>query len=555
MPSPTVLADEGVKAVAAGRYEEGIEKLSEALKERPAPLWLLERSKAYLRTNDFDLALYDAEKALRVAFDRANRDLMTEAQLRRAIALFRLGRYADADICAAWVTKLVDGSRATVDDGQQNKVDENGDYTESVASITEEVKPDARDRLATAMTGNGGRSKGVSLKNQAISWRLQALTKLEQLPVGHAGRKVNISEKYPQPAAAPPARKAKKDAEPTDGDGAGDSKREEDDTSRASGSTRDAWERLWKQYRVVHAKNSVRTSFYQNDATLTIDFFAKNVPADRFALQADFENLTIGPIPAIHPDTIRVHLWGRIKPAETKQTIKSMKVELVLQKETLGKWPTLQRDSVDLLDNISVGTASQPSFPQFSAFIARTRYKAPEELDLPDFSRDQNLWYGALLDKLQAGLGEQSSPLASAGLSASPNPATEATLVAPDQERATPGKDDHVRASNPVPLSTPSSGGAGPASAPAYPTSSKKGPVNWDKFDAGGDVDEDESQNDVNKFFQKLYEGADEDTKRAMMKSYVESNGTSLSTSWAEAKDKTYKTQPPDGAEAKRWDE
>ena len=38
------------------------------------------------------------------------------------------------------------------------------------------------------------------------------------------------------------------------------------------------------------------------------------------------------------------------------------------------------------------------------------------------------------------------------------------------------------------------------------------------------------------------------------MKSYVESNGTSLSTSWADAKDKQYQTEPPDGVDAKRWD-
>ena len=44
---------------------------------------------------------------------------------------------------------------------------------------------------------------------------------------------------------------------------------------------------------------------------------------------------------------------------------------------------------------------------------------------------------------------------------------------------------------------------------------------------AGGDAA-------VNGFFQQLYANADEDTKRAMLKSYTESGGTSLSTDWKE---------------------
>lgn len=41
-------------------------------------------------------------------------------------------------------------------------------------------------------------------------------------------------------------------------------------------------------------------------------------------------------------------------------------------------------------------------------------------------------------------------------------------------------------------------------------------------------------------FFQHLFAGADDDTRRAMMKSYVESNGTSLSTNWDEVKSKDF---------------
>ncbi|KAI5780771.1 SGS domain-containing protein [Geopyxis carbonaria] len=109
---------------------------------------------------------------------------------------------------------------------------------------------------------------------------------------------------------------------------------------------------------------------------------------------------------------------------------------------------------------------------------------------------------------------------------------------------------------------------------PVYPTSSKSGPKDWDQVAAAltakskkeknkdGDPDgegEAEYESDyeggdpVNFFFKKLYKDADEDTRRAMMKSYVESNGTALSTNWSEVGNGKVETSPPDGMEAKAW--
>lgn len=39
-----------------------------------------------------------------------------------------------------------------------------------------------------------------------------------------------------------------------------------------------------------------------------------------------------------------------------------------------------------------------------------------------------------------------------------------------------------------------------------------------------------------------------------MMKSFTESNGTSLSTNWDDVKEKRVETVPPDGVEAKKWE-
>lgn len=104
-----------------------------------------------------------------------------------------------------------------------------------------------------------------------------------------------------------------------------------------------------------------------------------------------------------------------------------------------------------------------------------------------------------------------------------------------------------------------------------YPTSSKSGPKNWDKLandmskkpnkDAqegeegtSGDAGiEDEEGDPTTNFFKTLYKGADPDTQKAMMKSYQESNGTALSTNWADVSKGRVETSPPDGMEAKKW--
>ncbi|KAM0434017.1 hypothetical protein ACHAPT_003961 [Fusarium lateritium] len=84
-----------------------------------------------------------------------------------------------------------------------------------------------------------------------------------------------------------------------------------------------------------------------------------------------------------------------------------------------------------------------------------------------------------------------------------------------------------------------------------YPSSSRTGPKNWDKL---GDEEEAEDTSDVNYFFKKLYQGASPEQQRAMMKSFTESSGTSLSTDWNDVKDRTVETVPPEGVEAKKWE-
>ncbi|CAM6088655.1 unnamed protein product [Calypogeia fissa] len=91
------------------------------------------------------------------------------------------------------------------------------------------------------------------------------------------------------------------------------------------------------------------------------------------------------------------------------------------------------------------------------------------------------------------------------------------------------------------------------------PVAPKKPTKNWDKLEAEvrkAEKDEKlEGDAALNKLFQDIYSNADEDTRRAMNKSFVESNGTVLSTNWKEVGSKKVDGSPPKGMEMRKWEQ
>ncbi|EDS31030.1 chaperone binding protein [Culex quinquefasciatus] len=86
----------------------------------------------------------------------------------------------------------------------------------------------------------------------------------------------------------------------------------------------------------------------------------------------------------------------------------------------------------------------------------------------------------------------------------------------------------------------------------------KKTHHDWDKISKDIEKAEAEEKPEgeaaVQDLFRKIYADANEDTKKAMMKSFYESGGTVLSTNWQEVGAKPVEVKPPDGCEFKKWD-
>ncbi|KKA26631.1 hypothetical protein TD95_002649 [Thielaviopsis punctulata] len=439
--SSTTLAAAGDQALKNRDWSTAISKYSAALAQSTSPLWLLNRSKAYIGLADFPSALADANAAYHAALSRANRKLMADAQYRRAVAFLRLGEHANADCAARWALQLLGTQPVSAPDTETTDVDADGNYVprkEEVAAAVRELIGGLRSEAM--MQVNPARNQLVAIQ----SFRQQCLGAMEKLPAGDKGWKPTASK-------VPPKDENKTQAVAT---------------PKAEGTQPAA---ATAKANTMAAKD-LRTDFYQSTDKATLSVFVKGVDKSKFSVKfvpcADASTSTtvyLCGLPLGQEDvSVKLALGGPVTIAESSFRVSPVKIELSLKKATASKWP------------------------------------------------------GGLEGKPETASPDNAASTESASVTATP---------------AAPA---------PAPA----------AAAPSYPTSSKKGPVNWDKL-AGDDNDDDDK--DVNKFFKQLYAGSTDDQRRAMMKSFVESNGTSLSTDWASVKDGTVETKAPEGVEVKPW--
>ncbi|XP_071440744.1 protein SGT1 homolog [Hetaerina americana] len=101
-------------------------------------------------------------------------------------------------------------------------------------------------------------------------------------------------------------------------------------------------------------------------------------------------------------------------------------------------------------------------------------------------------------------------------------------------------------------LNAPTSSGP-----PKYPSSALKA-HDWDKLVGQLSKEEEEEKPEgdaaLNALFQKIYTEGNDEVKKAMNKSFMESGGTVLSTNWSEVGKDKVDMKPPDGLEWRKWD-
>ncbi|GFF40440.1 lanosterol synthase [Aspergillus lentulus] len=472
-------AAEGDKALANSDCPTAIRYFTQALTELPrAPAYYIKRSTAFSRLKaadggpNFHAALLDAEIALTLARERAKRELILSAQMRRGIVLYQLERYGDA----AFVFSTLQDKIGTSTEGQ-----------------------DRSEKVKDAMAGGATRSSAKKGYEQELPiWTLKVKGKLSKLAEGDEKARVTIEE-FPKGVSIPSEKDLKKQLDAFKAGKVEEGSTQAQTTSsddKTTDSTKTSTRTAESQATIGNAPpamsttspstgpstEKVRHEWYQSHDSVVVTLYVKGVPKDSVDTELKDESAAIQfPLPSGADYAFTLDpLFAPIDPSASKVSVMSTKIELVLRKKTAGqKWGALEASSssAKLADRQAiVGAApaaeSGPSYPTSSRRGAKD-------------------W-----DKVAS------------------------TLTA----KKSKGKDKERNAEK----------------------DAKAGEDNGDESDGADSIDSDYGTGDpVDAFFKKLYANADPDTRRAMVKSYVESQGTSLSTNWKEVSQGKVEARPP----------
>lgn len=279
-------ARKGAAALASGDFKAAVSDYTEALAQNPQAVdYYIKRSTAYTRLSppNHELAFKDAELAVVQATKRAKRELIGQAQLRRAIALFSLERWADSKQCLAWVKKC----------------------------------NEKENSLAIWEMKIAGKIKGLAEDDERVKVMVKEVPDV-QVPEMKLAKKVEKQE-----ASSAQASKGTNDTAPT------------------SSSTSAA-----PQPDVVQTPASkIRHEWYQQNDTVIVSLFAKGIPKDKAVVEIKGQSLEISfPLPTGSDYNFSLDpLFANIDPAQSSYKIMSTKAEFTLKKATAGqKWSSLE---------------------------------------------------------------------------------------------------------------------------------------------------------------------------------------------------------------------
>ncbi|KAA8647571.1 hypothetical protein EYZ11_007850 [Aspergillus tanneri] len=355
---------------------------------------------------------------------------------------------------------------------------------------------DKSEKVKNAMAATGSSSKNGYQQELPI-WTLKVKGKLNKLAEGDEKAAVTVTE-FPTGIHAPSEKELKKQLESfksgkiEDSD-AGASNKDDDNTrpqnpANAVISTAESSE---SQHNVpstpaAPSADKVRHEWYQSHNSVVVTLYVKGVPKDKASVQITSDSATVGfPLPSgAEYDFTLDPLFASVDPSASKVSVMATKIEMSLWKKVPGqKWSSLEAASTDvkLADRQTV-VSSAPSDKPAPVYPSSSRH-GPKD------------W-----DKLASNLTAKKAK----------------------------------------------SGDKGKAKARGEETGDSKGEDAGEESDGAESADSDYGGGDpVDAFFKKLYAGADPDTRRAMVKSYVESQGTSLSTNWNEVSQGKVEARPP----------
>lgn len=327
-------AYQGLRALDKRNWDEAITKLGKALSVSPNPAWLIARSKALVGAGRFREALQDADLAWHVAGQRSKRELIIEAQHRRAVAYYRLGELANADACCIYAMKMLEGGKTVAaEDPAAAHTDAEGFWTATRADAQKEAKE--KEKQSTGSGSMGDVMKEVTEKTKQwrliSALRLQILFQMDKLPADDPARKRTATQK-------PPEREL---AELGSEDKTAVSKDAPAPSNPAAASSAPAAPPQPKD-------EKLRLQDFQSNTAMNVSIFSKGV--DKAKLNVEFHPSEVILDPIVYPNgehkKFTLATWGEIVPEECKYTVTPSKVELQLKKKIQGRWASLERQEV-----------------------------------------------------------------------------------------------------------------------------------------------------------------------------------------------------------------
>ncbi|KAH8430405.1 co-chaperone SGT1 [Aspergillus melleus] len=356
-------------------------------------------------------------------------------------------------------------------------------------TAAEDESGDKSEKVKNAMAG-AAKNK---YQQELPIWTLKVKSQLNKLAEGDEKAAVTVVE-YPTGIQSPSEKELKKQLEAFKSGKAGDNgvlapEKHQGSTDAGAASSASESKPVSSNAPAAPSVEKVRHEWYQSNESVVVTLYVKGVPKDKTSIQLASDSVTVGfPLPSgAEYDFTLDPLFATIDAAASKVSVMSTKIELSLRKQTPGqKWSALEATSTDVkISDRQAAVSSAPSSSAAPIYPSSSR-KGPKD------------W-----DKLASTLTEKKTKSGDKG---------KGKKKMATGDGAADSKND--RAGN--------------------------------ESDGGESVDSDyEGGDPVDSFFKKLYAGADPDTRRAMIKSYVESQGTSLSTNWNEVGQGKVEARPP----------